>query len=58
MPIELFGHQAQLDDQLAREVRRLGFTALFAPEADQGGFVAPHDDPGVGAADEILSIGT
>jgi hypothetical protein len=39
-----------LDNQLAREVRRLDFTALFAPKAEESGFVAPHNDPGVGAA--------
>jgi hypothetical protein len=40
VPIELLGDEAQLDDQLAREVRRLDFAALFPPKAEQGGFVA------------------
>jgi hypothetical protein len=50
VPVELLGDEAQLDDQLTRKVRRLDFAALFAPEAEQGGFVATHNDPGVGAA--------
>src|ERR1035437_7702029 len=57
VPIELLGDEAQLDDQLAREVCRLDFAALFAPKAEQGGFVAPHNDPGVGAADAVTTTG-
>ena len=29
---------------------------FLAPEADQGGFIAAHDDPGVGAADESATL--
>src|SRR5664279_2124481 len=56
MPVELLGDEAQLDDQLARKVRRLDFTALFAPKAEESGFVAPHNDPSVGAADKAAPI--
>ena len=43
----MLGHDAELNDEVAREVLRLEFAALLAPEADKGGFVVPHDDPGV-----------
>ena len=29
---------------------------FLAPEADQGGFITAHDDPGVGAADEASPV--
>jgi hypothetical protein len=51
-PIERLGHQAELDDQVAGQVLRLDFAALFPPEAEQGGLVGAHDHAGVGAADE------
>ena len=34
----------------------LGFAALLPPKPEQGRFVRTHDDPGVGAADEIAAI--
>ena len=37
----------ELDDEVAGEVLRLGLAALLPPEAEQGGFVVAHDDPGV-----------
>ena len=47
-----FGHQAELDDEVAGQVLRLDLASFLPPEPEQGGFVAAHDDPGVGAADE------
>ena len=55
-PIELLGHQPELDDQLARQIGRLDLAALFLPQPDQGRLVAAHDDAGVGAADEVLTV--
>jgi hypothetical protein len=52
MPIERFSHQAELDDEVAGQVLRLGFAPFLLPEADEGGFIIAHDDPSVGAADE------
>ena len=52
VPVELLGHEPELDDEVAGQVLRLGLAALFPPEPEQGGFVSPHDDPGIGAADE------
>ena len=54
--VEVLGDQAELDDQDARKVRRSLLAAFFAPEAQQGFLVLAHDDPGVGAADEVLSV--
>src|SRR5262249_18027286 len=50
--IELLGCFPELYDEVAREVLRLGFASFFTPEADKGGLVVAHDDPGVRAADE------
>ena len=58
MPVEGFRHYAELDDEVAGEVLRLGFAPFFAPEADQGSFIAAHNDPGVRAADETSAIET
>jgi hypothetical protein len=55
-PIERLGHQAELDDEVAGQVLGLGLAALFPPEAEQGGLVVPHDDAGIGAADEGSAI--
>ena len=52
MPIEGFGRHPELDDEVAGQVLRLGLAPLLAPQADQGGFIVAHDDPGVRAADE------
>src|SRR5216684_2920993 len=48
-PVEVLGHTAELDDQVGREVFRLDLAAFLPPEPQEGGFVVPHDDPGVGA---------
>ena len=46
----------ELHDEVAGQVLRLGLAAFLAPKADQGGFVAAHDDPGVRAADEGAAV--
>ena len=55
-PIEVFGRDPELDDEVGGEVLGLDFTALLAPEAEQGGFIIAHDDPRVRTADEIPAI--
>ena len=45
--VEGLGHGAELDDEISGEILGLGLTALLAPEAEQGGLVIAHDDPGV-----------
>ena len=56
VPVEVLGHGAELDDQVVREVFRLDLAALFPPQAEQGGFIVAHDDPGIRAADERSAI--
>ena len=56
MPVEVLGHQAELDDEVAGEVLRLDLAAFLPPEAEQGGLVIAHDDPGVRAADELATF--
>ena len=56
MAIEGLGHQAELDDEVAGQVLRLGLAPFLAPQPDQGGFIVAHDDAGVGAADEEAAI--
>ena len=55
-PIEVLGHDPELDDQVVGEVLRLDLAALLAPEPEQGGLVVAHDDPGVRAANEGATI--
>src|SRR5262245_59271678 len=55
-PIERFGRASELRNKVARKVLRLDLAALFLPEADEGGFVRPHDDPGIRAPDELAAI--
>jgi hypothetical protein len=50
-PVEVLGHHPELDDEVRREILRPDL------EPDQGLLVLPHDDPGVGAADEVTSFG-
>jgi hypothetical protein len=45
--VEFFGRGPKLDNEVARQVLRLGLPPLLAPELDQGGFVPAHNDPGV-----------
>jgi hypothetical protein len=47
--IEVLGCCPELHYEIAGEVLRLGLAPFLAPEADQGGFIAAHDDPGVRA---------
>ena len=54
-PVEILGDPAELDDQVGGQILRFHFATLFPPEAQQGGLVVAHDDPGVGAADEIAA---
>src|SRR6516225_5915458 len=56
MPIEGLSRYAELDDEVAGEVVRLGLAPFLAPEADKSGFIGAHDDPGVGSADEEAPI--
>jgi hypothetical protein len=54
-PIELLGGQAELDDEVVREVFGLNFAPLFVPEPDQSVFILTHDNPGIRASNERLA---
>ena len=54
-PVETLGHDAELHNQIAREVLRLGLAAFLPPKAQEGGFVRAHDEPSVRAADEVAT---
>ena len=56
-PVQRPRCQAELDDEVARKVLGLDLAPFFPPEADEGGLVVAHDDPGVGAADEVAARG-
>ena len=55
-PVQLLGGDAQLDDEIARQVLRLGLAALFVSEPDQRRLVGAHDDPGIRAADDLAAV--
>ena len=54
--VQVLGHGAKLDDQVARKILWLSLATLLPPKAVKGGLVVTHDDPGVGAADEGASV--
>jgi hypothetical protein len=52
--VEVLGGQAELDD-----IRRISpslLATLFPPEPEQGLVVLAHDDPGIGAANEMATV--
>ena len=51
-PVQVLGDCPKLDNQVAREVLRLGLATFLPPQPHQGGLIAAHDDPGVRAADK------
>jgi hypothetical protein len=55
-PVEWFGHHAELDDEVAGQVLRLDSAPFLVPEADEGGLIVAHDDPGVRPADEGTAV--
>ena len=57
VPVEGFGREAELDDEVAGKVLRLGLAALLAPKLEEGGLVVPHDEAGTRAADETPALG-
>src|SRR5208337_4042201 len=55
-PVERFGCDAKLDDEIVGEVLRLGLAALFLPQPDEGRLVGAHYDPRVRTADELATV--
>src|SRR5262249_48191271 len=54
--VELLGCSPELHDEVARQVLGLRFSSFLPPKPDQGGFIAAHDDAGVGTTDEGAAI--
>ena len=52
MPVEVFGDPPELDNEVSGQVLGLGLAAFLPPKPEQGGLVGPHNNPGVGTADE------
>ena len=46
-PVQVLGHEPKLNDEIARQIFRLGLAALLPPQPHQGPLILPHDDPGV-----------
>jgi hypothetical protein len=57
LPVQLLGHGAELNQEVAGQVLRLNLAPLFLPEPEQRRLVVPHDGPGVRAADEGSAVG-
>src|SRR5947207_3699239 len=55
-PVQLFGDKTELDDKISREILRLHLAALLPPEPDKRGLVTAHNDPRLGAPDEMQAI--
>ncbi len=55
-PVKLLGGHPELDDKITGQVLRLDLAAFLPPQPQKGSFVVPHDDPGVGAADEVAAV--
>ena len=55
-PVERLGGDAELDDEIVRQVFGFDLAALFLPQPDQRRLVWAHDDPGVRAADEVAAV--
>jgi hypothetical protein len=56
--VELLSGGPELHDEVAGQVLRLGLAPFLPPKADQGGFIAAHDGPGVGSTDETAPLAT
>src|SRR5271170_4629514 len=54
--VKLLGNGSKLDDEVAREVLGFGLATLLTPQPHECGFIMPHDDPGVRAADEVAAL--
>jgi hypothetical protein len=46
-PIEVLSCLPELNDEVAGEVFGFHFAPLLAPEAEEGGFIIAHYDPGI-----------
>ena len=50
--VELLGNGAELDNEVAGEILRLGLAAFLAPKLEQSNLVLAQNNPGIRAANE------
>ena len=55
-PVQVFGRNAKLDDEIARKVFGLDLPAFLAPEPKECGLIIAQNDPCIGSADEIAPV--
>jgi hypothetical protein len=55
-PIEIFGRNPELDNEIVREILRLDLAAFLLPEPQQSEFIVPHNNPSIRAADERAPV--
>jgi hypothetical protein len=56
MPVQVLGHSAKLDHEVAGQVFGFGLAPFFLPKSDQRRLVVTHDDPGIRAADKGAAV--
>ena len=54
-PIEVFGYDAELDDEITGQVLRFDLAALFAPEPQQCRLIITHDNPSIRPSDKVTA---
>ena len=54
--VQPFSRVSELNDQIARQILRLGLTSFFVPKPDQRSFVNAHNDPSVGPANKPAAV--
>jgi hypothetical protein len=52
----MFGHAAELDQEVSRQVIGFDLTPFFFPQAEQRSLVVAHENPCVGATDKRAAV--
>ena len=55
-PVQFFGRNPKLDNEIAGQILRFDLTTLLPPQPEEGGFIIAHNDAGVRATDEVPPI--
>ena len=54
--VQLLRSQAELNNEVPRQVLPLDLAAFFTPKSDKGNLIMAHDNSGIRATDEIAAI--
>jgi hypothetical protein len=54
-PVQVLGRNTKLDYEIAGQVFRFNFSALFPPQPEERGFIVTHDDPSIGTPNKITA---